>query len=291
MIVAASPDKLIWYRLHDSTVEEVRRASHGGRSFPLFALHAHAQAAFQLQHGPENFSLRLLDEKGFRGQSVPIPLLGIDQVSADASGWLLAVFGPVILPGRPGWIAPVESCLIDMESGDLQRLPYSAVALQGDVLYFVQDRTLYKRRLSSSRRLAQMSDASASTDATEVIASDIPSTVITLAPRNGHVRVVTKDGLYAASSSGVTTVHRWESASRALVCGDVCFTRDIGPEVQVYDAKKHAASCVTSSPKTQVTGFDALCSSRGDGANEGLLMIVSEKGILDRFSWSSSGEK
>ena len=214
MLVAASPDKLMWCLVRDSTVEVVRHSCHGGRSFPLFPLHEHAQAAFQLEHGPEDYSLQLLDEEGFRGRPIPIPFSWINQVTADSSGSVLAVFGSVLVPGRAGWIAPIESCLIDMESGNLQRLPYSAVALQGDVLYFVQDRTLYKRRLSSSRRLAQMSDASSSPDATDVIASDIPSAVITLAPRNGSVRVVTTDGLYAVSSSGVTTVHRWEAATR-----------------------------------------------------------------------------
>jgi hypothetical protein len=136
-----------------------------------------------------------------------------------------------------------------------------------------------------------MTGASAVTEGTEMIASDIPSSIITLEPKNGFVRVVTTDGLYVVDSSGVTRVHSWEGTSRALVCDDFYFTRDIGPEVQVYDAKEKVATCVTSSSKTQVTGFDALSLSRGAAADEGLLMIVSEKGVLDRFSWSSSGKK
>lgn len=291
MFVAASPDKLLWCRVRNSTVEEVRRSSHGGRSFSLFPLHDHAQAAFQLEHGPGCYSLRLLDEDGFKGQPVPVPFSWTNQVTADSSGSLLAAFGSLVLLDRPGWIAPVESCLVDMESGDVQRLPYSAVVLQEDVLYFVHDHILYKTRLSPSRRLTLMRYPSALAEGTDMIASDIPSGVITLAPKNGHVRVVTTDGLYAVSSSGVTPVHKWEVRSRALVCGDICFASDVGPEVQVYDAKKQAATCVTSSPKTQVTGFDALGPSRGAAADDGLLMIVSEKGVLDRFSWSSSGEK
>ena len=120
-------------------------------SFPLFPIHQHSQAAFQLELGPEDYSLQLLDEGGFKGRPVPIPFCSIHQVTADSSGSLLAVFGSVVLPGRAGWIAPVESCLIDMESGDVRPLPYSAAAFQGDVLYFVQDHTLYKKELFSSR--------------------------------------------------------------------------------------------------------------------------------------------
>lgn len=284
-LVAASPDKVIWYRVHGPAVEEVRHSSHDGRSFSLFPIHNHARAAFQLEHGPWNYSLQLLGEDGFIGRPIPIPFSWINQVTADSSGAVLGVFGSVSIPGRAGWIAPIESCLIDMESGNVERLPYSAVALQGDILYFVEERTLYKCRLSSFRHTSD------STEAPDRIASDIPSSVITLAPRNGYVRVVTTDGLYAVSSSAVTPVHRWEAASRALVCGDVCFTREIGPEVQVFHAKKRTASCVTSSPKTQVTGFDVLYPFLGDGADEGLLMIVSEKGVLDYFSWSCSDEK
>src|ERR1700724_1241910 len=98
---------------------------------------------------------------------------------------------------------------MDMGSGELQRLPYSAVALHEDVLYFVHERTLYKRRLSSSRRLAHTPDASPLIEGTDMIASDIPSSVITLAPKDGYVQLVTTNGLYAVSSSGVTPVHKW----------------------------------------------------------------------------------
>src|SRR5437870_3993840 len=106
LFIAASPDKLIWCHVYDSTVEEVRCSFHDGHSFPLFPLHEHAQAAFQLRHGPEDYSLQLLDEEGFRGRPIPIPFSGIDQVTADSSGSLLALFGSVIFPGRAGWIAP-----------------------------------------------------------------------------------------------------------------------------------------------------------------------------------------
>lgn len=289
IFVAASPDKLIWYRVRDSTVEEIRRSSHGGRSFSLFSLHDHGQTAFQLEHGPGCYSLRLLDENGFKGQSIPIPFSWTNQVSADSSGSLLAAFGSLVLLDRPGWIAPVESCLIDMESGAVQRLPYTAAVLQGDVLYFVHERTLYKTRLPLCRSLTLMPYPSALTEQTERIASDIPSNVITLAPMNGCVRVITTDGLYAVSSSGVTPIHRWEDASRALVCGDMCFTRGHGSEVQVYDIKRGAAFRITSSSKTQVTCFDALGPAREMAADEGRLMVVSEKGIVDQLSWSFSG--
>src|SRR5262249_22183694 len=191
--IAASSNTLIWCRLHDSSVEEARRSPCEGRLFSCFPIHDQAQAAFQIERSPRDHLLQLAGESGLIGQSVPIPLYGIHQVTADPSGWLLAIFGLVSIPGRVGWIDPVESCLIDMESGHLQRLPYSAVAFQGEVLYFVHEGTLFKRRVPSSRRLAQMSNATAPIDPTEVITSGIPATVITLAPRNGHVQVITDE--------------------------------------------------------------------------------------------------
>lgn len=291
IFVASTPDKLIWYRIHDSTVEEIRRSSHGGRSFSLFSLHDHGQTVFQLEHGPGCYSLRLLDEDGFKSQPVPIPFSWIDQVSADSSGALLAAFGSLVLLDRPGWIPPVESCLIDMESGTVQRLPYTAATFQGDELYFVHERTLYKTRLSSRRSLTLMPYPSALTERTERIASGIPWNVIMLAPMNGCVRVITTDGLYTVSTSGVILIHNWDDASRALVCGDMCFTRGHGPEVRAYDISRSAAFRITSSLKTQVTCFDALGPTTENAAEEGTLMLVSEKGIVDQLSWHSAAGK
>ena len=73
---------------------------------------------------------------------------------------------------------------------------------------------------------------------------------------------------------------------RVLVCGDVFLAMEIGPKVRIYDSKKCVASFFTSSSNTDVTSFDVLCPSRGNGVDKGLLIIVSEKGVLDHFSFS-----
>ena len=85
-----------------------------------------------------------LTSGGFLGRPIPIPFYWIDQFTADSTGSLLAAFGSLVLPGRAGSVAPVGSCLIDANSGELWRLPHTAVAIEGDSIYFVRDRALTK---------------------------------------------------------------------------------------------------------------------------------------------------
>ena len=257
-LVTASSDMLIWCRVRNSAIEEVHRSFQEGRSFSLFPIRDHVQAVLQLEQSPRNHSLQLVDGDGLKGRPISIPLYNVHQVTVDSSASLLAVYGSVSSSGRAGYIDPVESCLIDAASGDLQRLPYSAVAISGDALYFAKDRTVYKRTLAF-RRSAHVLDATFSGDPLEVIASD---KVLLIAPSDDCVWLATEHGLFAANSMDVTLVHKWDCAGRVCACEGVFFAAGIGPELQVYDVQNHVATHITSSSKTQITGFDALCLSR-----------------------------
>jgi hypothetical protein len=165
-----------------------------------------------------------------------------------------------------------------MNSGDVQHLPYSAVAMQDDALYFVKDRTVYRRRLTfQSAPLAL--DGAFSGDPLEVVASD---KVLHLAPRDGCVWLATERGLFAAEAADVRLAHKWDDlAIRVQVCGEAFLATGVGPEVQIYDTRSRVASRAASSSKNQVIGLDAQCLSRGDGGSRGVLVIVGENGRLD----------
>jgi hypothetical protein len=283
-LVVASPQEVIWCRVNGSYVENVRRSTHQGDSFSLFSLNDKSLSVLQLRHGPENFSLQLLDNDGLKTPPVRIPFSWINQVTTDSTGSLLAFCGSAILPGRAGWIAPIESCLIDIGSGSIKTLPFSAICIHMDSLYFVRERNLYKTKLASFQHLSHM-NLDASPDATALVATDLPSPIITLTPTREYVQVVTSNGIYHASASRVVAVHKCESVIQAITYGNVCFMRSIGPKVYVYDAKRGVESYIISSSKSQVTGFDISSKSRENESEEGLLTIVSEKGVLDRFLW------
>jgi hypothetical protein len=286
-LVATTNNYLIWLRLQGGTINEIRRSPHHCDWTALLALNNPDRAAFHSRNDTWAYSLQLIDVDGFYGSPHIAPFSWIQQVSASPSGSLLATFGSLLTPGRVGYIEPVNSCLIDMNSGDLQHLPYSAIAIKDNTMYFVKDRTVYRRKLAFLRSTHALDDTF-SGDPLEVMASD---KVLLLVPRDDYVWLATERGLFAANTMDVELVHKWDCAGRVCVCGDVFFATGIGPEVEVYDTRNRIASCVMSSSAAQVTGLDALRLSHGDDPDEGLLMVVSEKGVLDRFSWSSSREK
>jgi hypothetical protein len=282
--VVSSRETSSWYHVDGFQLDEVLSLSNDGESGPLYSLRGRIPAVLQIRLGSFDSSLRLVNENGFGGQLIGIPFHGFYQVTCDLTGSFLAGFGPVSTPGRIGYLEPVESCVIDVASGDLQRLPYSALAIKGNDLYFVKDRTVYKTKLAFQRSTSIL-DNTFSGDPLEQVASD---RVLLVVPRDDYVWLATERGLFAANSMDVVLVHKWDSVGRVNVCGDVFFATGIGPEIQIYDTRHGLASCVVSSSKTQVMGFDTLCLSSGNGSDEGLLMVVSEKGVLDCFSWRSS---
>jgi hypothetical protein len=176
--------------------------------------------------------------------------------------------------------------LIDISSGSLKQLPCSAICIHMDSLFLVRERNLYKTKLACFQHLSHM-DPFGSLGPTALVASDLPSPIIALTPMKEHVQVVTSNGIYLASASNVVAVRNCESVIQAMTYGDVCFMRSIGPKVCVYDSKRDADSYIVSSPKSQVTGFDISRKPRENERGEGLLAVVSEKGVLDRFSWRS----
>jgi hypothetical protein len=280
LFVAASGSTLLWFRISNSKVEEFRRWSHGGRAFSLNSLHEPSQAAFQLEHGPDCYSLRLLDQHGFKGQTVPLPFCWMSQVTADSSGMLLAAHGVPI--NLPGYIVPNKSCVFDMASGAMRWLPGPAAAIEGDQLYFVRDQVLYKKRLVSASGFIQIPNSSELGEA-EMVAPNIPSNIHKLVPDGDLVRVVAEDGLYEVRPSGIAALHSWEPPTRAVVCGDICFRADMGSTLHAHEPGNPEPTCFRTSTTTELWGFDAL--ETNEGAREGLLMMVSLKGVLDRFSW------
>lgn len=284
MFLVCSRDHVSWFRLDGSELDMVRSLTNDGQMGPLYPLHDTTQAVLQIRRGPIDSWLSLVDEFGFSGRPIAIPFHGFYQVTSSLSGSLLAGFGTVSALGKLGYLEPVESCLIDFASGALQRLPYSAVAIEGDVLYFVKDRIVYRKKLAF-QRFANEVDSTFVGDPLEVMASD---RVLHVVPKDGNVWLATEHGLFAANSLDVDLVHKWDFVGRVRVCGDVFFAAGIGTEVQIYDTRNGIASSVTSSSKTQVTDFDVFSLSPGEGSAQGLLMMASEKGVLDCFCWSSS---
>lgn len=283
-LLAASREKVFWFRLENSRLEELRVLTHGSCSGRLYSLPEQNKALVQMCHGPWDYSIQIVDEHGLKGRPVPIPFYGFDQITADSSGSLLAAYGTVLTPGRAGYIEPVESCLIDMVSGTVERLPYSAVTVKTNSLYFAKDRTVYTTNLVLKRNRWH-EDKTFVDGPLAVVCSD---RVLAIIAREAHVWVATECGVFIGSSSGIDIVHKWEHASRVVVVGEVLFASDVGPEVQVYDAKRDRAWFVSASSGGQVTGFDALCTFQSSDLEEGLLIIASQNGVLDLFSWRSS---
>ena len=288
-LVATADNSLVWLRFQNSSVYEIQRSPHGGDWASLFSLDNHNQVVLHLRNGPYSYLLRLINSDGCVGPSCVVPLSWIHQVAVDPHGSFLSAFGSLLITDRAGYIQPTESCLIDIGSGDLQQLPYSAITIQEDMLYFVKDRTVYRRKLGF-QRTAYTFDSTFTDDTLEVVASD---KVLLMAPKDDLVWLATERGLFAADPMNVSLVHRWDNPiSSVRVCGNMFVATGVGPVALLYDIRTHVTSCVMSSSKSQIVGFDILQSTQpGMSYAEGVLILVSEKGLIDCFSWYSSSSQ
>lgn len=284
-LLLASSNEVIWYRFSETTFIETQRSSHEGRSFSLFPIQDHSRVVLQLEDAPEKYSVQLLDENGSKGRKVSIPIFWINQVTANSTLSIFALFGSAVVIDRAGWIPPVKACLLDMDSGELQILPYSAIAVHGDFLYFVSGSVLFKLNLAFSRSFVKLPDVIILADAAKILASNIPSDVISLVPSTERLWLVTTKGLFSASSLGLGVQQTWQSGTRTILCGDLVFLRDIGPEIEIHNAITHEKFGVCCSSGSQIISFDVRASFT-DGANTGVMAVVSEGGVLDLFAWT-----
>jgi len=220
----------------------------------------------------------MLDGDGPVGPRRNVPFGWIYQITKHSRLDILAIFASVgPPPGNP------VSCLLDVTSGDIPFLDYSAVAFSSrDEFFYLSNGNLY--RSDASSWTPERSGLTASPNAI-LVAEEVTENVEYIVPQDDRVWLVTATQLLKACESRLEPIHKWHAGvERVAKAGDMLFVRLPNRAVEAIDTdlpRSHTMIATSAVP----LGMDAVCSAVADDRS-GVLLVAAEDGNLTRFKWT-----